>query len=421
LQLVNAENLQVAFAREQVRQAFVRVDTASVLWLPSIRGGVNYDRHEGAIQAVDGTQFNTSRGAFYTGAGAGVYGAGTPIVPGVYANFHLADAIFQPLAARQFADSRSRAAAATTNDTLLQVSLAYIELQRAAADVNIANESLKLSGELADITSAYAQTGAGLAADANRMRAELAVRQNDAARSDEVVQVSSARLAQLLRLDPTVGLVPVEEFIVPIDMTACEIPVRELVALGLAQRPELAESRLLVAEAQQRLRREQFAPLIPSVLLGASYGGMSAGVNQAFAPFSPRLDADALAYWEMRNLGFGEVNARRGAQSVISQAQMRQLSTMDLVAREVVEAHIQVQSRRGRIATASRGVQAAAASHQQNLARIRDAKGLPIEVLQSVQALAQARREHLRAIVDYNTAQFTLHRALGWHGASAKT
>jgi hypothetical protein len=54
------------------------------------------------------------------------------------------------------------------------------------------------------------------------------------------------------------------------------------------------------------------------------------------------------------------------------------------------------------------------AAQRQNLDRIEQAKGLPIEALQSVQALALARREYLRTIIDYNNAQFALYRALGW-------
>jgi outer membrane protein TolC len=46
--------------------------------------------------------------------------------------------------------------------------------------------------------------------------------------------------------------------------------------------------------------------------------------------------------------------------------------------------------------------------------RIRAGAGLPIEVLQAIQALDQARREYLRAVADHNEAQFRLHRALGW-------
>ncbi|HEV3418553.1 MAG TPA: hypothetical protein VG056_17145, partial [Pirellulales bacterium] len=73
----------------------------------------------------------------------------------------------------------------------------------------------------------------------------------------------------------------------------------------------------------------------------------------------------------------------------------------------------QIQARRTEIETARRGIQSASDSHRRNLERIQAAKGLPIESLQSVQALAQARREYLRTLVDYDAAQFSLYRALG--------
>jgi outer membrane protein TolC len=148
--------------------------------------------------------------------------------------------------------------------------------------------------------------------------------------------------------------------------------------------------------------------------MGASYLGMEAGIHEQLAPFHDRMDFDAIAYWQVRNFGFGEAAARRGAQSTVRATQLRQLAVMDQVAREVVEAHAQVQARNDQIPTAKLGVEAAAASQQQNIERIEEAKGLPIEVLQSIQALAQARREYLRTVIDYDAAQFTLYRALGW-------
>ena len=414
LRLANAQNLQVALAREQIRQALARVEAARALWLPSIRGGLNYNRHEGSIQQVDGRQFNTSRGAFYSGLGAGVYGAGTPMVPGIYASFHLTDALFEPLAARQFAAARSRAATAATNDALLEVSLAYIEMLRAHQELAIALGIRADVEQLAGLTGHYARTGQGLQADADRLRAELMVRKNEVVRGEEACQVASARLAQLLHVDPTVFLQPIEPALVEINLAPPDIPLAELVAQGLSARPELAENRLLVAEAVTRLRRERLAPLLPSVLLGTSYGAMSSGINSNFAPGTGRLDADAVAYWELRNLGFGEQAARNDAGSVVRQAQVRRLAVMDQVAREVTEAAVQSEARRRQIEIARHGIQAAVDSHRRNLARIEAAKGLPIEALQSVQALAFAQREYLRALADYDAAQFTLYRALGW-------
>jgi outer membrane protein TolC len=84
------------------------------------------------------------------------------------------------------------------------------------------------------------------------------------------------------------------------------------------------------------------------------------------------------------------------------------------VAREVVEAHVPVTARQAQIAIAKDAVAGASASRALNVERIRHAQGLPLEVLQSNQALAQAQREYLRTIVDYTVAQFSLYRALGW-------
>jgi outer membrane protein TolC len=190
LRLADAENLQVSFAREQVRQALARVDAAQSLWLPSLRGGMNYNRHEGAIQQVLGQQSDTSRSAFYAGAGAGAYGAASPVAPGVYANFQLADALFQPLAARQFASSRRDAAVAATHDVLLRVALAYLEVLRASDDLRISLAARDDAQRLAYVTAAYANSGEGLESDANRSRTELAIRTNDVARAQESVCVA---------------------------------------------------------------------------------------------------------------------------------------------------------------------------------------------------------------------------------------
>ncbi|MDP1798303.1 MAG: TolC family protein, partial [Planctomycetaceae bacterium] len=70
--------------------------------------------------------------------------------------------------------------------------------------------------------------------------------------------------------------------------------------------------------------------------------------------------------------------------------------------------------RQQRIELARRGVAAAEKSYALNIQRIENAQGLPIEVLQAIQALATAQRAYLNAVVDYNIAQFELCRATGW-------
>jgi outer membrane protein TolC len=414
LRLADARNPFVAYTREQVRQAYARLERADALWLPSIRAGANFNRHEGAIQDVAGAQFPTSRGAFYGGLGAGGFGAGSPLVPGVWANFHVADMIFQPLAAEQAIGARRGAVGAALNDTLLRVANGYLELLRAEQELAIALETRQHAQKLYDVCAAYARTGQGLVSDADRAATELSLRNNNVVRAQEAIAVASARLAQLLRLDPAAQFEPIEPTVTPLHLIAIEQDVGDLIAAGLSSRPELVESRYLVREAVTRYKRERFAPLIPSVLLGVSMGAMSAGEATNFAGGQGRLDLDAITYWELRNLGYGDEAARRDTASTVQQNRWRQVELMDLVAREVTEAHVQARARAEQISIAENGVRVASHSYEMNAQRIDQAQGLPIEALQSLQAMDQARREYLRTVIDFNLAQFALVRALGW-------
>lgn len=414
LDLASGHNPQIGFAQQRIAEACAQLDRADALWLPTLRAGVNYNKHEGAIQDVAGSVFNTSRGALYTGAGAGAVGAASPAYPGLVANFHVTDAFFQPAIADSVASSRQHAASAATNDVLLEVAVAYLELLRATQELANARATLNEAQQLSELTTAFAKTGQGLMSDNERIQTELSLRRNDVLRAEESQQVASARLSQLLRHDPTHLLAPQELTVVPINLSRHGATLSDLVAHGLTNRPELAESQCLVAEAVQRLGREQYAPLLPSVLLGMSYGGFGGGLGSRISNFDNRFDFDAVAYWELRNLGFGDSAVQREACSRLEQARWREVAVMDRVSREVVEANAQVESRRKQIEIAQQGLKSAQTSFEQNLTRIRGGQGLPIEALQSVQALAQARREYLRTVTDHNIAQFTLHRALGW-------
>ena len=48
------------------------------MWLPSIRTGLNYSKHEGVIQDVGGRVFDTGRTSANGGLGVAAIGAGSP-------------------------------------------------------------------------------------------------------------------------------------------------------------------------------------------------------------------------------------------------------------------------------------------------------------------------------------------------------
>lgn len=415
LQITAGQNPQVGFARQRIQEAYAQLQLAGVLWVPSIRIGANYNKHDGVIQDVAGNMVTNSRSSVYTGFGAQAVGAGSPAVPGLTVNFHLRDAVFQPRIAEQALGARQQASRTAKNNVLLETAVRYMDLLEAIQLLAIAEETLKHAEQLSELTKSFAETGQGLQADADRALTEVSVKQVEVRRAVENVRVASIRLARTLsQQDQSLTLVPQEPALIPIDLVVPSSQLSELVATGLSNRPELAESRYLVGEAVQRLRRERYAPLVPSVLLGLSYGGNGGSPNSTITDFDDRVDFDAALYWEVRNLGFGETYAKDGSRARLEQARWRQVQVMDQVASEIAESHAQVEARLSQIKLAEAGITAAQDSYRRSAERIRDGQGLPIETLQSIQALDQTRRQYVRAVADYNRAQFQLQRALGW-------
>lgn len=414
LAMTAGQNPEVNFARQRIVEAFAQLQAADAMWLPSIRAGGNYNKHEGRIQDVAGQIIETSRGSVYTGLGSQAVGAASPAVPGLLMNFHFSDAIFEPRVASQTVAARRQASRAVTNDLLMETAIAYVDLLEAMQTKAVIEQTLDNADSLARLTTDFAEAGQGLRADADRANVELSFRNIESRRADEVIRVASVRLSRLLHADAAVTLLPVEPALVPIDLVTLNAPVSSMVSMGLLTRPELAEAKHLVRAAIERYQREKYAPFVPSVLLGMSYGGNGGGIGGDIDNFGDRLDVDAAAWWEIRNLGYGEHAARTAACSRLEQAKWQQIRTMDQVAAEVAQAYAEVSARREQIILAQSAIMAADDSYRRNSERIRDGQGLPIEVLQAIQALDSARQQYIRIIADYNRSQFRLQRALGW-------
>lgn len=414
LAIIAGQSPAIAHAAARYDEAYARLAGAKVLWVPSIRAGVSYHHHDGNLQNAAGAILDVDRSSLQGGLGVGAVGAGTTPVPGVVAQFHTTDAVFQPRIHENATAARSHAIDAASNDALLEGALAYLELLRAEQIRVVALETKQNADRLSELTTKFADSGEGPQADADRAKTEAAIRSNDVTRAEEAVEIASSRLVEVLSADPHTRIVPSEPVIVPLHLLSPDQSAGELLAIGLANRPELAEVRHLVCEAVNRYERERYAPLMPSVLLGMSESSFGGGLAGNIANNDHRFDFDAVAFWELRNFGFGERAARDERWSVYEQRQLEEVRLMDQVAREINVAHAQVRSRSRQIAIAEAAVTSATESLERNETRIEQGVGLPIEMLQAIQALDQAQREYVRTVADYNAAQFSLHRAIGW-------
>lgn len=414
LSMVGGTHPTVAFAQWRIQESYAQLDQARVLWLPTIRGGFSFHRHDGNYQASDGRIVDVHRNSFQYGLGNGATGAGTTPVPGISAQFRLADAIFEPAVAKRVSTARKYGSIATMNEQLMLVSTAYTELVDAHQDYQILRESKNLAEELTKLTLDFAAAGEGLQSDSDRMQTEMSLVENRMLMAQETIDLAAARLAEATSVNAGQQLYPMDVAVIPLQLVSQQGDKATMIATGLSNRPELKESQALVTAACQRLKQERYAPFLPSVLLGFSSGGFGGGLGSDLDDIDGRYDFDAAMSWEVRNLGFGERAARDLANSRIQQAKYEKLRAMDQVARQVSESHAQVVFRRQQIDVTQQAIQSAEQSHRRNVGRIRDGQGIPLEALQSLQALETARRAYREAVTGYNLAQIRLQWALGW-------
>ena len=123
----------------------------------------------------------------------------------------------------------------------MKVALAYVDLLRAEGERAIAIQTRTEAAEVARITANYAQSGQGRQADADRAATVLEQRTSDLVQAESDLLTASARLCELLGLDPSERLEAVETAVVPSPIVPEPIPLPELLAIALTNRPELGE------------------------------------------------------------------------------------------------------------------------------------------------------------------------------------
>ena len=320
---------------------------------------------------------------------------------------------------------------------LLRVYLAYLDLLRGEGRRAVATKNRGEAAELARLTDAYAKAGQGRKADADRAAVELRRRDAELIQSEADTLTASARLCQLLNLDPTTRLKPLDGWVVPAPLVPDPVPLADLLAVALLQRPELAARRSEVREMLYQLSLAKVLPFSPTVILGFSAGGFGGGsdlvstppgvvqtngqtvTGPRFSSLDGRSDCDAAVFLTFRNLGVGNVALVRAADSRVKQTRLRELETLNLVRAQVAESHARVAARFLQIDAAEKAVRSSSDAFDEDLTRIKAGAGLPLEVIDSLRLLGRARFEYLDTIIDYNRAQVQLWVAVGRPPADA--
>jgi outer membrane protein TolC len=417
MRLAAARPLVIDAALAALESESGRLIQAQALWLPTLRVGLDYQRHDGGLQTGVGvpTSLNNDQ-QLLLGAGA-------------TAAFAFTDAIFEPLAARQLVRSREFDVQTAKNEALLAVASAYFQVQQGRGVLAGLQDSVDKARALMERIS---KLGKGLVSpiETDRVRTTLLDFEQLAATARQDWRTSSAELIRVLRLNPASVVVPTEPASLTVTLVPASVPLDTLIPIALTNRPELASQQAVVQATILRLRQERVRPLIPSVILqgtsdpsdtlGVGYYGAGLG---HLGSWQARSDWDVQVFWELRNLGIGNRGLVRERQGQQKQATIELFRIQDQVAADVTTAQAQVEASAERVRHAEHGLKSALSSYEGNLTglsetvRAGDLLQLVIRPQEAVAALDQLRQAYTNyyiAVADYNRAQFLLFRALGY-------
>jgi outer membrane protein TolC len=416
LRLADGQNPNIGEARVQILGALAQRQAAQALLLPYLNAGTNYHDHVGPLQRSTGSILKDNLQSLYVGGGAGAYGSSPPLIPMVNIFSPLTDAIFEPLAAQQRVNGARFNASDTANKILLEVASLYVDLIGAEAVLEARRTTAAEADRIAKSVADYAATGQGRQADAHRADADRRFFQADIQRAEEQVAVTSARLAQRLNLDPSAQLKPLAGPLVPIELINPETPVEDLIRAALTRRPDLAAREALVAQAEYRVKQEKARPLLPTIWLGFSAGAFGGGSNTTATPlgsFAGRTDFDIRAYWTVLNLGAGNASLIKQRRTQENQAIADRVRVMNQVRAEVSAARAESLALRSQVTNAQFGLRSADQGYQLDQIRLRESLARPIEALDSLRLLSDARVVLIEAITRANRTQFALFVSLG--------
>lgn len=400
LRLAGAQNLDVRNAVEKLAEAKANSDGARFQFFPWVSAGISYRRHDNLIQDTAGSILEVHKQSYAPG--------GTLV-----SQLDLGDAIFKRLAAKQLELAAGHALEAQRQDSVAAAAGGYFALTLAQAAVGVAQEAVRISTDYeAQIKSAVA---AGIAFRGDLLRVSVQAEHNRITlrQAAEQQRLASARLAQILHLDPALELFARDADLVPLRMVDTGAQLGQLIQRALSNRPELNLAQALVAAARENEKGAVYGPLIPSVSAQIFAGGLGGGRNWATGNFGHQEDYFVGFGWRVGPGGLFDSARQRAAKARLNSSRIGADKVRDEVVRQVVEAVSHARSLGDQIDTARRALGAAEEGLKLAQQRQEFGVGIVLENIQAQQDLTRTRNDYLKIIAEFNQAQYDLMRALG--------
>lgn len=402
LRLAGADNLSVRIAKEKLAEARADADVARDRMFPWVTAGFGFRQHLNNIQTVEGRIIDADKRSFNAGLG-------------LNAQWDLGEVYYQKLAAQQRARAEEAALATQRQNSVTDAALAYFELLRANATIQIASDALDLSSRHLDQIKASASAGVTFAGDVQRVATTRARNETALQQAREQTRIAAARLAELLKLDPAIELAPNSAELLAVTLVPATTDVGSLIARALAARPELTQADARLAAVRNQHQGARNAPLIPTVSAQATVGGLGGetGLRSWSKGFDSSSDYGLGLSWRIGPGGLFDQSRIRSSEARLRRSELEREQTRDAIARQVVEFSARAASLNAQLASLRTALESATKTAELSRERRAQAVSGVLEDLIAEEELTRARRDYVTAVASFDQSQYALLRALG--------
>ena len=400
LRLAGANNIDLALIREALVQAEAQNDAATLSFVPNLSGGLGYTKHNGAIQDVSGNVIDAYKQLHTT-------------VGGFTSQVNLGDAIFQKLAASRLQSAAEYSVNAGRNFTLFAAASAYLDLVSTRANAKIAEDAAKISADYENQINRAVGIGLANKSDALRVSVQTQSYRVALRQAQEAVVGASAKLANILHINPTTQFAPADQVVPQITLVPLETTMDSLVSEAFDNRPELKASAASIDAADWQKTGSIYGPLIPTIGAQALYGNIDGGRAGLPSNSGGNQDYGVMFNWKVGPGGLFDFSRIDYAQSKLDQSKLSDAKLHDNVGQQVVQTFEVVHSAFDQLQLTKKNAELAEQSLQLSQGRKEFGVASVLEVIQAQKDLVQARASYVRSMTAYAEGQYALAQAVG--------
>ncbi|MEX2231173.1 MAG: TolC family protein [Cyclobacteriaceae bacterium] len=410
LRLGGANNLTIKEYKQRQELAIANITQAKEWWLPDVYAGIQAHQLSGAVMNGNGNFFlDVSRENLWMGLG-------------LNATWDFANGIYEVKAERLDARAAEFQTQAKRNDSLLEIIESYFDFLSA----QLSTEAYRQLASQADTISRQIeiQVQAGL-----RYQSELLLSKSNLNHLKvEMLNAmagyysQSAKLVNLLNLDPAIKLVSIDSIMSP--LTLISEPEEDIrFDYTYSKRPDIQEMHFRSKALEMERNATTKGLLFPELSVG-TYGSYFGRLNGQVTPMVPAEYPETKKLYPtnevnvslMWRIPLGRVFYAGDLKKYDAQLRIQQVQTEQVKAQvnnEIINSLEQLKVAKVQMELALEGSNLAEEALSQSIQRQLLGTVRPFEILQAQEVFIKSRLNYLNAMATYNKQQYRLFVGLG--------